>query len=62
MEPLAVYIRVGTTDVIIIGIYRALKPVSGNYRLQIEDELNSICTWASLQRDSVTILGDLNLN
>ena len=62
MEPLAVDIRVGTTDVIIIGIYRALKPVSGNYRLQIEDELNSICTWASLQRDSVTILGDLNLN
>ena len=31
LEPLAVDIRVGTTDVIIIGIYRPPKPVSGNY-------------------------------
>ena len=36
--------------------------MSGNYRLQLEDELNGICTWASLQRDSVPILGDLNLD
>ena len=62
LEPLEVDIRVGTTDVIIIGIYRPPKPVSGNYWPQLEDELNSICTWASLQRDSVTILGDLNLD
>ena len=62
MEPLAVDIRVGTTDMIITGIYRPPKPVSGNYRLQLQDELNGICTWASLQRDSVTILGDLSLD
>ena len=62
MEPLAVDIRVGTTDMIIIGIYRSPKPVSGNYRLQLQGELNGICTWASLQRDSVTILGDLSLD
>ena len=62
MEPLAVDIRVGTTDMIIIGIYRPPKPVSGNYRLQVQDELNGICTWASLQRDSVTFLGDLSLD
>ena len=64
MEPLAVNIRVGTTDMIIIGIHvhRQPKPASGNYRLQLEDELNDICTCASLQRDSVTTLGDLNLD
>ena len=64
LEPLAVDIRyrIGTTDLIIIGIYSPPKPVSGNYRLQLEDELNGICTWASLQKDSVTILGDLNLD
>ena len=31
LEPLEVNIRVGTTDVIFIGIYRPPKPVSGNY-------------------------------
>ena len=36
--------------------------MSGNYQLQLEDELNGICTWASLHRDSVPILGDPNLD
>lgn len=62
LKPLAVDIRVGTTDMIIIGIYHPPKPVSGDYRLLLQDELNGICTWTSLQRDSVTILGDLSLH
>ena len=62
LKPLAVDIRAGSTDMIIIGIYHSPKPVSGDYRLLLQDELNGICTWASLQRDSVTILGDLSLD
>ncbi|CAH3047101.1 unnamed protein product, partial [Porites lobata] len=38
------------------------KGIKCNYRLQLEDELNGICTWASLHRDSVPILGDPNLD
>ena len=28
----------------------------------LEEELNHICNWASLQRDEVTVIGDLNLD
>jgi len=33
----------------------------GAYQQLLEEELNHICTWASLQRDAVTVIGDLNL-
>lgn len=61
LEPLGVDIRVSTTDMVITGIYHPPKAVSGDYQLQLEDELSSICTWAFLQRDSVAVIGDLNL-
>lgn len=47
---------------IVIGVYRPPKSVSGNYQLQLEEELNSICTWASLRRNFVTVIGDINLD
>lgn len=55
-------IRIGTSDMIAIGVYHPPKSMSSNYQLQLEGELNSICTWASLQRNSVTVIGDINLD
>ena len=42
--------------------YRPPKSVSGDYQLQLEGELNGICTWASLRRNFVTVIGDINLD
>ncbi|CAH3114421.1 unnamed protein product [Pocillopora meandrina] len=62
LESLAVEIRLGTFEMIIIGIYRPPKSVSGDYQLQLEGELNGICTWASLRRNFVNVIGDINLD
>ena len=62
LEPLAVEIRLGTFEMIVIGVYRPPKSVSGDYQLQLEGELNGICTWASLRRNFVTVIGDINLD
>ena len=45
---------------IVIGVYRPPKSRSGNYQLQLEEELNGICTWASLRRNFITVIGDIN--
>ena len=34
----------------------------GDYRLLLENELSHVCNWASLQSNSVVIIGDLNLD
>ena len=31
-------------------------------QLQLDEEFNRICTWASLQRNFVTVIGDINLD
>ena len=62
LESLAVEIRLGTFEMIIIGIYCPPKSVSGDYQQQLEGELNGICTWASLRRNFVTVIGDINLD
>ena len=62
LESLPVEIRLGTFEMIIIDIYCPPKSVSGDYQLQLEGELNGICTWASLRRNFVTVIGDINLD
>ena len=47
---------------IIIGIYRPPRNLCGDYQLLLENELCQVCTWASLQSNSVVIIGDLNLD
>lgn len=45
-----------------IGLYRPPKSFTLLYRQQLEEELNHICNWANLQRQSIVLLGDLNLD
>ena len=43
------------------GIYLTLSEVNSNLQ-KVEEELNHICQWAYFQKQSVVILGDLNLD
>ena len=45
-----------------LGLYRPPKSFTSLYRQQLEGELNQICNWANLQRQSIVLLGYLNLD
>ena len=62
LEPIVLDVRIGKINIIIIGIYRPPRPLVGAYQQLLKEELNHISTWASLQRDAVTVIGDLNLD
>ena len=60
--PLIVEAKFGKHDVVVVGIYRPPKSIGEQYYLRLEEELNDICTFASLQKQFVIVLGDLNLD
>ena len=62
MEPVALEVKIGAKDMIIIGIYRPPKALTGGYQLLLEEELRKICNWANLQKGFVAVIGDLNLD
>ena len=49
-------------NMVIIGIYRPPRNLCGDHQQLLENELSQVCNWASLQSNSVVIIGDLNLN
>ena len=51
-----------TKSGIVVGLYRPPESLTGAYQQQLEDELNHICNWASLQGKMVVLLRDLNLD
>ena len=53
IEPLAIQSSFGGKHVIVVG---------KDCYLRLEEELNNICSWATLQRQSTIIMGDLILN
>lgn len=61
-ELIALEIKTVFRNIIILGIYCLPRSVSGDYWLLLENELSHICNWASLQRNSVVVIGDLNLD
>lgn len=68
LEAIAVEVKIGSNDLLVLSIYRPPKQKrEGNESsLQdlksVEEELNHICQWAWFQKQSVIILGDLNLD
>ena len=66
LEALAVESKIGRNDIIFLALYRPPKQ-SGNtssskYFQRVEEEINDICLWASFQKQSVVIVGDLNMD
>ena len=62
LELIALGIKRDASNMIIIGIYRPPRNLCGDYQLLLENELSQVCNWASLQSNSVVIIGDLNLD
>ena len=62
LELIALEVKTDTGNMIILGIYRPPRAMCGDYRLQLENELSDVCNWASLQSNSVVVIGDLNLD
>ena len=62
IEVLAIEITLGRHEAIMIGVYRPPKASCPNYYTRLEEELNELCAWASLQKEFLIITGDLNLD
>ena len=68
LEAIAVDVKIGRQDILILSIYRppnSSKKESktcGNYLERVESELNSICQWACFKKKTVIIVGGLNLD
>ena len=62
LEPVALEVKIGAKDMIIIGIYGPPRTLCGEYQLLLEEELSEMCNWASLQKGSVAVIGDINLD
>ena len=62
IEPLVIQSKFGNHDVIIAGLHRPPKPVGEAYYIVLEEELNEICHWSSLEKQFIIITGDLNLD
>ena len=62
IESIAIEIRIDNRNMVILGLYRTPIVLSGDYQLQLENELSDICNWTNLKSNFVTLLGDLNLD
>ena len=59
LEPIILDVNIGGCNFAIIGLYRP--PRSVNYTM-LQDDLFHLCSWLFSHRESVIILGDLNLD
>ena len=67
-EAIAVETRIGTKDIIFLVMYRPPKQTSKRndkqfkYYETVEQEINDIVMWASLKKQFVIVMGDLNMD
>ena len=62
LEPIAIELSLRSKKLVLLGIYRPPKKLTGKYKLLFEEELSHISNWASLHQQNVAIFDDLNLN
>ena len=62
IEVLAIEAALGRHEAIMFAVYRPPKALGPVYYIRLQDELNELCTWASLQKQFGIITGDLNIN
>ena len=62
LELLTLEVKTDAGNIIILGIYCLPRALCGDYRLVLENKLSDVCNWASLQSNSVVVIGDLNLD
>ena len=57
-----VEIKIRNNNVPVTGIYRPPKAISENFYSKLEDELHALTIWATQEKQTVIITGDLNLD
>jgi len=62
VEVLPIEIKTTSSTILLVGVYRPPKAVRNDNFSKLEDELSSLCMWAELQKQTVILMGDLNLN
>ena len=62
IEVLAIELKINCKVILLVGAYRLPKATGNDYFLKLEDELNLLCMWAELQKQTFILMGDLNLN
>ncbi|XP_022788134.1 uncharacterized protein LOC111328049 [Stylophora pistillata] len=62
IESLVLDVELKGRRVIVAGLYRPPKPRVSKYQLQLGEEINHFCNWASMQGHALVLLGDLNLD
>ena len=62
LEVIAVKVKIKNKDVLLIGIYRLPKAIDENHFSKMEDELHVLTKWATQEKQTVIITGDLNLD
>ena len=68
LEAIAIEVRIGRRYIVCLAVYRPPKQ-SGKKTLQrnsyiqsVEQEINDLVMWASLQKQIVVLVGDLNMD
>ena len=62
IEVLAIEMKINNKDLLLIGAYRPPKVTGKDYYLSLEGELKSLFMWAEMQKQTLLLMGDLNLN
>lgn len=62
IEPLPIQSRIVSHNVVFLGIYRSSRGKDRDYLLKVEHEFSSVCSWTTLQKHFIIVMGDLNLN
>lgn len=66
LDAITVESKIRRKDVLCLSIYRPPKQKPGNektsYMRRVEEEMHDICQWACFRKQTVVILGDLNMD
>ena len=63
IEAIAVECNIGRREMLVLALYRPPQRNTGpRYQSRVQEELDNIFQWASLQRQILVVVGDLNLD
>ena len=62
IEVLAIKAMVSNNDMLFIAIYRPPNANGSEYYTKLEEELNSVCMWATMECNTLVLTGDFNLD
>ena len=62
----AIACSIGRKEILFLALYRPPKQARGNtgskYMQNVQEEMNDLCQWACHQKQTIVVLGDLNMD